>query len=81
MDKGLPFFWDFENRLLKKDDYDNLIVTKRNDHSNFEDLEGNLRGEILVTKLGDVFKLLNMIKNNRKGLDFLLKNLASIWTF
>ena len=56
------FFWDSENRLLKKDDYDNLVVSKRNDHSNFEDLEGNLRGEILVTKLGDVFELPNMIK-------------------
>ena len=63
MDKGLPYFWDSENRLLKKDHYDNLIVTKRNDHSNFEDLEGNLRGEMLVAKLGDVFGLLNMIKN------------------
>jgi len=62
MDKGLPFFWDVENRLLKRDDYDNLVVAKRNDHSNFEDLEGNLRGEILVTKLGDVFELLHMIK-------------------
>ena len=62
MDKGLPFFWDSENRLLKKDDYDNLVVTKRSDHSNFEDLEGNLRGEILVTKLGDTFELLNTIK-------------------
>ena len=38
-------------------------MAKRNDHSNFEDLEGNLRGEILVTKLGDTFELLNMIKN------------------
>ena len=45
-----------------RDDYDNLVVAKRNDHSNFEDLEGNLRGEILVTKLGDVFELLHMIK-------------------
>ena len=62
MDKGLPFFWDAENRLLRRDDYDNLVVAKRNDHSNFEDLEGNLRGEILVTKLGDVFELLHMIK-------------------
>ena len=62
MDKGLPYFWDTENRLLKKDQYDNLIVNKRNDHSNFEDLEGNLRGEVLVAKLGDVFELLNMIK-------------------
>ena len=62
MDKGLPYFWDTENRLLKKDNYDDLIVAKRNDHSNFEDLEGNLRGEILVTKLGDTFELLNMIR-------------------
>ena len=62
MDKGLPYFWDTENRLLKKDNYDDLIVAKINDHSNFEDLEGNLRGEILVTKLGDTFELLNMIR-------------------
>lgn len=62
MDKGLPFFWNSENRLLKKDDYDNLVVAKRNGHSNFEDLQGNLRGEILVTKLGDTFELLNMIR-------------------
>ena len=62
MDKGLPFFWDAENRLLRKDDYDNLVVARRNDHTNFEDLEGNLRGEVLVTKLGDIFELLQMIK-------------------
>ena len=62
MDKGLPYFQDTKNKLLKKDNYDNLIVAKRNDHSNFEDLEGNLRGEILVTKLGDTFELLNMIR-------------------
>ena len=37
-------------------------MAKRNDHSSFEDLEGNLSGEVLVSKLGDVFELLNMIK-------------------
>jgi len=63
MDKGVPYFWDNENKLLKKDQYDNFIVNKRNDHSNFEDLEGNLRGEVLVAKLGDIFELLIMIKN------------------
>ena len=61
MDKGFPYFWDNQNSLLKKDHYDNLIIAKRNDHSGFEDLEGNLRGEVLVAKLGDVFELLNMI--------------------
>ena len=47
---------------LKKEQYEDLIVSKRNDHSNFEDLEGNLRGEVLVAKLGDVFDLLNMAR-------------------
>ena len=62
MEKGLPYFWDAENRLLKKEQYENLTVSKRNDHSQFEDLEGNLRGEVLVVKLGDIFDLLNMEK-------------------
>ena len=62
MEKGLPYFWDDENRLLKKKQYENLIVRKRNDHSQFVDLEGNLRGEVLVVKLGDIFDLLNMAK-------------------
>ena len=60
--KGLPYFWNAENRLLKKEKYENLIVNKRNDHSNFEDLEGNLKGEVLVVKLGYLFDLLNMVK-------------------
>ena len=47
---------------MKKEQYENLIVSKRNDHSNFEDLEGNLRGEFLVVKLVDMFDLLNMAK-------------------
>lgn len=48
--------------MLKKEQYQNLIIGKRNDHSQFEDLEGNLRGESLVVKLGDIFGLLNMEK-------------------
>lgn len=32
MEKGLPYFWDDQNRLLKKEQYENLIVAKRNDH-------------------------------------------------
>ena len=56
-------FWDVENGLLKKEEYDDLLVNKRNDHTNFEDLEGNLRGEVIVVKLGDLFDLLNGKKN------------------
>ena len=62
IEKGLPHFWDVENRLLKKEQYEDLIVSKRNDYSSFEDLEGNLRGEVLVAKLGDLFDLLNMAR-------------------
>ena len=62
IEKGLPHFWDAENKLLKKEQYEDLIVSKRNDHSNFEDLEGNLRGEVLVAKFGDLFDLLDMAR-------------------
>ena len=58
----MPHFWDEDNCLLKKEDYDNLLVRKRNDHSQFENLEGNLRGEVVVEKLGDIFYLFNQVK-------------------
>ena len=53
-EKGLPHLWDNENKLLQKEQYEDLIVSKRNNHSNFEDIEGNLRGEVLIAKLGYV---------------------------
>lgn len=62
IEKGLPHFWDEDNCLLEKEDYDNLLVQKRNDHSQFENLEGNLRGEVIVEKLGDVYDLFNQVK-------------------
>ena len=52
IEKGLPHFWDTENRLLKKEQYEDLIVSKRNDHSNFEDLEGNFKGRGSCSKTG-----------------------------
>ena len=33
IEKGLPQFWDEDNALLKKEEYDNLLVLKRNGHS------------------------------------------------
>ena len=32
IDKGMPHFWDVENRLLKKEQFDDVLVSKRNDH-------------------------------------------------
>ena len=61
-EKGLPYLWDEENVLWKTDDYDNMIVLKRNDHSQFKDLEGDLKGEVVVQKLGNVFDLFNLVR-------------------
>ena len=61
-EKGLPYFWDEDNILLKKDEYDNLIVLKRNYHSQFENLEGTLKGEVVAQKLGDSFDLFNLVR-------------------
>ena len=60
--KGLPHFRDEDNSLLKKEDYNNLLVQKRNDHSQFDNLKGNLRGEVVVRKLGNVFDLFNQVR-------------------
>ena len=38
------------------------MVQRRSDHSKFDDLEGSLKGETIVVKLGDLFYLLNIIK-------------------
>ena len=45
--------------MLQKETNDNLLVQKRNDHSQFENLEGNLRGEVIVVKLGQIFDVFN----------------------
>lgn len=62
IEKGLPHFWDEDNCLLKKGDYDNLLSQKRNDHSHFENLEGNSRGEVVVEKLGEIFDIFNQVR-------------------
>ena len=62
IEKGLPHFWDENNYLLKKEAHDNLLVQRRNDHSQFENLEGNLRGEVVVEKLGDTLDIFNQVR-------------------
>ena len=62
IEKVLPQFWNEYNALLSKDDYDHFLVLKRNDHSQFENMEGNLRGEVVVPNLGNTFDLFNLIR-------------------
>ena len=61
-EKGLPYFSDEENVLWKKDDCDNLIVLKRNDHSQFKNLKGDLKGEVVLQKLGNTFDFFNLVR-------------------
>ena len=62
IEKWLPHFWDENNYLLKKEAYDNLLVQRRNDHWQLENLKGNLRGEVVVEKLGDTFNIFNQVR-------------------
>ena len=62
IEKGFPPFWDENNCLLKKEAYNNFLVQKRNDHSQFENMEGNLKGETIVEKLDDIFDFLGQIR-------------------
>ena len=77
IEKGLTPFWNENNCLLKKEVYNNLLVQKRNDHSQFENMEGNLKGETIVEKLDDIFDLLGQIIKVK--LPHLLLNNMSTW--
>ena len=66
-EKGLPIFWDHNGKLLSNKEYNDLLTQARMDHSKFEDLEKNLKGEAIVNKLSDDFDILaqfKMIKSN-----------------
>ena len=39
-----------------------MIVLKWNDHSQFKNLEGDLKGEVVVQKLGNVFDIFNLVR-------------------
>ena len=65
-DKGLPTFWDNNDNLFNKDDYDNLLAQQRMNHDKFQDMEGTLKGEDILNKLEDDFDILCQIKNIRK---------------
>ena len=38
-DKGLPTFWYNNDRLLNKDDYDDLLAQQRVNHDKFQDMK------------------------------------------
>ena len=67
-DKGILTFWDTNDSLLNKDDYDNLLAQQRMNHEKFQDMEGTLKWEDILNKLEDDFDILCQIKNIGKNL-------------
>ena len=61
-DKGIPIFWDSNGKLLLKEERDTMLTQARMDHSKFEDMDKNLKGEVVVDNLSDDFDILAQIK-------------------
>ena len=54
--------------MFNKEDYDNLLAQERVNHDKFQDLEGTLKGEYILSKLEDDFDILSQLKHIRKSL-------------
>ena len=52
-----------KNVLIPKEEYHKLLVEKRNDYSLFKNLDGVLRGEVVLEKLGELFEVMTLMKN------------------
>ena len=40
-----------------------MLVEKRNDYSLFKNMDGVLRGEVVLEKLGELFEVMTLMKN------------------
>ena len=74
--KVIPSFWDIQGYLICQGYCQALFVHKRNEDSNFNDLERHLKGQIIVDKLNDDFDILIYFKLLVKN--FLLCHTCSI---
>ena len=48
IDKRLPSFWDKENKLLHKNDYDKFLSEERMNHDKFQHMEKGLKEEMKI---------------------------------
>ncbi len=60
--EGLPSFQDKYGKLITQEYYKFLITQMVMNHSNFEDIQKNLKGEVIVNKLLDDYELVNKFK-------------------
>ena len=68
IDKGLPSFWDKDNKLLHKNDYDRFLLGERMNRDKFQDMETSLKEEVIMSKLEDDFDILSQIHKMGKDL-------------
>ena len=61
-EKGLPPFWNKKGKLLKKEEYVSSLKKARQDHSKFQNMDGNLNGEVIIDKIGDNFSILDQFQ-------------------
>lgn len=57
-EKGYPSFWDKKGKLHKKEEYVASVRKVIHDNSKFQSMEGNIKGEEIIDKLGDDFSVL-----------------------
>jgi hypothetical protein len=60
--KCLPSLWDVNGKLHKQESYSSLLTRVRMDHSRFEDLDEDIKGETGVETLSIDFEILNKFK-------------------
>ena len=61
IDKGLPYFWDKDNMLLHKNDYDKSLSKERINHDKFQDMEKGLKAKLIMSKLEEDFDIFSQI--------------------
>ena len=60
--KGLPSLWDSNGKMVLKEKYDSLLKEIRTNHVKFQDMEKNLKGEVVIEKLKHNFQVLNQFQ-------------------
>ena len=56
-DDSLPSFWDNDGRLFSQEQYHNLLVHNRMDHSKLEDLTKGLTRKVIIRRLTNDFEI------------------------
>lgn len=66
--QGLPSFWDGQQFLMYRKDYEVLFAQQKNEKSKFQDLDKQLKGQIVVNKLIHDFEFLIHFKERVRSL-------------